>query len=261
MLAQWAATAIENCAPVRDERASPGAGRTRAPASALRPGHHRRDRRGRRARPGARADRRAWPRARRRANGADHAARGGRTGGRGQRRARRSRRGAQVARSPGSTSGLVLERGRPQRVDDVSAHPADHPGPAGRARRAHRAARADAPPRHRGGCAGGLRPGPRQAPFSPEHEELLRTFASSAANAVTIHRSVEADRLQATISAADAWNAAGGRASCTIRRCRRSEDSAFCSLRRYGAVARRSTSARYVRRSRTSSSRRTTCAR
>ncbi len=42
------------------------------------------------------------------------------------------------------------------------------------------------------------------APFTAEHEQLLRTFASSAANAVTIHRSVEADRLRATISAADA---------------------------------------------------------
>jgi signal transduction histidine kinase len=43
--------------------------------------------------------------------------------------------------------------------------------------------------------------------FSDDDEQLLRTFASSAANAVVIHRSVEADRLRATITAADAERA------------------------------------------------------
>jgi signal transduction histidine kinase len=40
--------------------------------------------------------------------------------------------------------------------------------------------------------------------FSAEDEQLLRAFASSAASAVTIHRSVEADRLRSAITAADA---------------------------------------------------------
>jgi len=43
--------------------------------------------------------------------------------------------------------------------------------------------------------------------FSVNDEQLLRTFASSAANAVVIHRSVEADRLRAAITAADAERA------------------------------------------------------
>ncbi len=42
------------------------------------------------------------------------------------------------------------------------------------------------------------------APFTADDEQLLRTFASSAANAVAIKRSVEAERLRAAIAAADA---------------------------------------------------------
>jgi signal transduction histidine kinase len=41
------------------------------------------------------------------------------------------------------------------------------------------------------------------ATFTADDEELLRAFATSAANAVAIKRSVEADRLRAAISAAD----------------------------------------------------------
>src|SRR5579875_2194780 len=40
--------------------------------------------------------------------------------------------------------------------------------------------------------------------FSAEDELQLRAFAQSAANAVAIKRSVEADRLRAAIAAADA---------------------------------------------------------
>ena len=104
----------------------------------------------------------------------------------------------------GSTSGLVLERGRPQRVDDVSTHLRITPDRLG-VPDAHTALLV--PMLHQGTAVGVLAAfdrGRDGAPFSPEHEELLRTFASSAANAVTIHRSVEADRLRATISAADA---------------------------------------------------------
>ena len=40
--------------------------------------------------------------------------------------------------------------------------------------------------------------------FTPADEQLLRTFAASAANAVAIKRSVETDRLRSAIAAADA---------------------------------------------------------
>src|SRR5205823_10720611 len=43
--------------------------------------------------------------------------------------------------------------------------------------------------------------------FSVEDEELLRDFAQSAANAVAINRSVEADRLRTAIAAADSERA------------------------------------------------------
>jgi signal transduction histidine kinase len=43
--------------------------------------------------------------------------------------------------------------------------------------------------------------------FSPEDETLLGAFAQSAANAVAIKRSVEAERLRSTIAAADAERA------------------------------------------------------
>jgi signal transduction histidine kinase len=42
------------------------------------------------------------------------------------------------------------------------------------------------------------------AEFTPEDEQLLRTFAASAASAVALNRSVEAERLRSTIAAADA---------------------------------------------------------
>jgi len=46
--------------------------------------------------------------------------------------------------------------------------------------------------------------GPDGEVFTAEDEQLLRTFAASAANAVAINRSVEADRLRSAIAAADA---------------------------------------------------------
>jgi signal transduction histidine kinase len=45
--------------------------------------------------------------------------------------------------------------------------------------------------------------GPQQEPFSAADEQLLHTFAASAANAVAMSRSVEAGRLRSTIAAAE----------------------------------------------------------
>jgi two-component system, NarL family, sensor histidine kinase DevS len=104
----------------------------------------------------------------------------------------------------GSTSGQVLERGRAERVTDVSAQlrvgPADLGVPDARSALL-------VPMLHRGNRLGVLAVFDRGAelgPFSSEDEQLLRTFAASAAQAVALNRSVEADRLRSTIAAADA---------------------------------------------------------
>jgi two-component system, NarL family, sensor histidine kinase DevS len=103
-----------------------------------------------------------------------------------------------------STSGRVLENGRPERISDVSTHlrvSADRLGVPD----AHTALLV--PMLHRGAGVGVLAAfdhGQEGEAFSVEDEQLLRTFAASAANAVTIHRSVEADRLRSAITAADA---------------------------------------------------------
>jgi signal transduction histidine kinase len=107
----------------------------------------------------------------------------------------------------GSTSGGVLERGRPERISDVSSHLRVAPGELG-VPDAHTALLV--PMVHRGAAVGVLAAfdhGKEGGTFSAEDEQLLRTFASSAANAVVIHRSVEADRLRAAITAADAERA------------------------------------------------------
>ena len=107
----------------------------------------------------------------------------------------------------GSTSGRVLEHGRPLRVSDASRHMRVSPDRIG-VPDAHTALLV--PMVHRGATIGVLAAFDRGEDgdvFTPEDEELLRTFASSAANAVTIHRSVEADRLRAAITAADAERA------------------------------------------------------
>jgi signal transduction histidine kinase len=103
-----------------------------------------------------------------------------------------------------STSGQVLERGRPERVADVSSHLRITPDLLG-VPDAHTALLV--PMIHRGNRVGVLAAfdrGTEAAQFSLEHEQLLRSFAASAANAVAIHRSVEADRLRSAITAADA---------------------------------------------------------
>jgi two-component system, NarL family, sensor histidine kinase DevS len=102
-----------------------------------------------------------------------------------------------------STSGQVLERGRAERVD-VASRLKIAPTEFGvsDARTALLV-----PMLHRGVALGVLAAydrGDQVAPFTSEDEQLLRTFAASAAHAVALSRSVEADRLRSAIAAADA---------------------------------------------------------
>ena len=46
--------------------------------------------------------------------------------------------------------------------------------------------------------------GPEADPFDERDEEMLRTFAASAATAVALAQSVQADRLRSSLAAADA---------------------------------------------------------
>ncbi len=104
----------------------------------------------------------------------------------------------------GSTSGHVLQRGRPERMIDVASHLRISPDELGvpEARTALLV-----PMLNRGTGVGVLAAfdrGSASDAFTPADEQLLRTFAASAANAVAIRRSVEADRLRSAIAAADA---------------------------------------------------------
>jgi signal transduction histidine kinase len=102
-----------------------------------------------------------------------------------------------------STSGRVLQLGRAERISDVSRHLKVGPEQLG-VPGVQTALLV--PMVHRDnavGVLGAFDHGKESGPFSAEDEQLLRTFASSAANAVVIHRSVEAERLRATITAAD----------------------------------------------------------
>jgi signal transduction histidine kinase len=104
----------------------------------------------------------------------------------------------------GSTSGEVLERGRPERLVDVGFGLRVAPEQLG-VQDAHTAL--IVPMLHRGtglGVLAAFDHGLEADPFTEEDEQLLRTFAASAANAVALSRSVEADRLRSTIAAADA---------------------------------------------------------
>ncbi|MGN6868271.1 MAG: GAF domain-containing protein [Solirubrobacteraceae bacterium] len=103
----------------------------------------------------------------------------------------------------GSTSGEVLERGCPERLVDVGFRLRVAPAELGvnDARTA-----LIVPVLHRGNGLGVLAAfdrGPGAHPFTEEDEQLMRTFAASAANAVALSRSVETDRLRSTIAAAD----------------------------------------------------------
>ena len=103
-----------------------------------------------------------------------------------------------------STSGRVLEGGRAERITDVTSSLRVGPQQLG-VPDAHSGLLV--PMLNRGvglGLLAAFDRGPDSEEFTAEDEELLRTFASAAANAVAISRSVEADRLRSTIAAADA---------------------------------------------------------
>jgi signal transduction histidine kinase len=113
---------------------------------------------------------------------------------------------AQGRRLPiaGSTSGDVIQRGRPERVTDVAARLRIAPEELGvpGARTALLV-----PMIHHGvgvGVLAAFDRGKNGDAFTGADEQLLRTFAASAANAVAIRRSVEANRLRSAIAAADA---------------------------------------------------------
>jgi signal transduction histidine kinase len=104
----------------------------------------------------------------------------------------------------GSTSGRVLLQGHAERISDAATSLMIAPSLLG-IPDAHTALLV--PMLHHGTGIGVLAAFDRGASgerFTPTDEQLLRTFAASAANAVAIKRSVEADRLRAAIAAADA---------------------------------------------------------
>ncbi len=107
----------------------------------------------------------------------------------------------------GSTSGQILLTGRPERISDVSRNL--QIGPASFGVRGATTALL-VPMLHRGAGIGVLVAfdhGDAAEAFLEEDELLLRAFAQSAANAVAIKRSVDADRLHSTIAASEAERA------------------------------------------------------
>jgi signal transduction histidine kinase len=106
-----------------------------------------------------------------------------------------------------SASGQLLGHRRPQRIPDVAAHLPIAPEELG-VPDAQTALLV--PLLNRGASVGVLAAfdhGAEADDFSVQDEQLLRTFAQSAANAVAIKRSVEADRLRSAIDAADSERA------------------------------------------------------
>ena len=103
-----------------------------------------------------------------------------------------------------STSGQVLERRRAERITDVPARLRIAPTEFGVA---------DAqtallvPMLHRGegvGILAAFDRGEEGSVFSEDDEQILRTFAASAATAVALAQSVQSDRLRSSLAAADA---------------------------------------------------------
>jgi signal transduction histidine kinase len=104
----------------------------------------------------------------------------------------------------GSTSGQVLERRRPERITDVPARLRIGPDQLGVS---------DAqtallvPMIYRGDAVGILAAfdrGQDSEVFTEDDEQMLRTFAASAATAVALAQSVQADRLRSSLAAAEA---------------------------------------------------------
>jgi signal transduction histidine kinase len=103
-----------------------------------------------------------------------------------------------------STSGRVLERRQAERITDVEARLRIAPSAFG-VSDAHTALLV--PMIHRGEALGILAAFDRgidASVFDEEDEQMLRTFAASAANAVALAQSVQADRLRSSLAAADA---------------------------------------------------------
>jgi signal transduction histidine kinase len=103
-----------------------------------------------------------------------------------------------------STSGEVFERGYSERIPDVRKRLRSTPEALG-VRDARTAL--IVPMMHHGAPVGVLAAfdrGLAAEAFTGADEQMLRTFAASAANAVVISRSVEADRLRSAIAAAEA---------------------------------------------------------
>jgi signal transduction histidine kinase len=113
------------------------------------------------------------------------------------------RRGVRLAIA-GSTFGQVLERRRPERIIDVSSRL----GIASRELGVEDAQTALLVPMlYRGDAVGVLAAfdrGEAGSVFSTDDEQMLRTFAASAATAVALAQSVQADRLRSSLAAADA---------------------------------------------------------
>jgi signal transduction histidine kinase len=103
-----------------------------------------------------------------------------------------------------STSGEVFERRKPERIADVATRLQIGPSELG-VPDAHTALLV--PMVARGEAVGVLAAfdrGDGGQPFTSADELLLVAFAASAANAVVMHRSVESDRLRSSVAAADA---------------------------------------------------------
>ncbi len=103
-----------------------------------------------------------------------------------------------------STSGQVLDRGAPERIAHVAARLRITPAELG-VPDAHTALLV--PMMHRGtglGVLAAFDRGEHGGPFTESDEHLLQTFAASAANAVAMAQTVEADRLRSSLAAADA---------------------------------------------------------
>jgi signal transduction histidine kinase len=102
-----------------------------------------------------------------------------------------------------STSGQVLQRGRPERIADVAARLRIAPQEFG----VPDAQTALLVPmlyrREALGILAAFDHGADQAAFSEDDEQMLRTFAVSAATAVALAQSVASDRLRSSIAAAD----------------------------------------------------------
>jgi signal transduction histidine kinase len=104
----------------------------------------------------------------------------------------------------GTTSGEVLEHRQPERITDVAARLRIAPSEFG-VSEAHTALLV--PMVYRGEALGVLAAFDRGAEgsmFGEDDEEMLRTFAASAATAVAMAQSVQADRLRSSLAAADA---------------------------------------------------------